>query len=487
MLFSSGSFLELIINSLISTALTTIVSVSAALGISLLLNRTNVKFKKAYVVLLTAPMLIPSISHAIGLIMLLGNNGVLTNYLNLNVNLFGINGIVIGSFLYFFPFSFLLINNAFSYEDATAYEAADILGIPKLNQFINITLPNIKKPLIASIFAVFTMVFTDYGVPLMIGGKFQVLASYMYREILGLLNFSNGAIIGVVLLIPAVIAFIIDIKMENSASQGTVKQDFVIKSSKVKDIVSNLFLLTFTIIIMLPIISFVILSFVNHFPTDMSFTLRHVKDTMNLGLSRYLYSSLLIALSTALLGTITSVVTAYITARSKRTFSTNALHLLSMFSLAIPGVVLGLSYVLFFSGTLIYNTVLILVMVNVIHFFSSPYLMAYNSFNSFSEAYNDISEIYDISKTRMLLDVYIPSMETTIYEMFSYFFINAMVTISAVSFLANIKNMPLSLLIPQLDSHSIVEPTAIVSLLILVVNIIFKILISSSRTKAERE
>ncbi|WZU02565.1 ABC transporter permease subunit [Erysipelothrix sp. D19-032] len=75
-------------------------------------------------------------------------------------------------------------------------------GLSKRQQFVTITLPNLKVPLIAAFFAVFTMIFTDYGVPLAVGGKTMTLSTYMYREVIGLLNFSKGAVIGAFLLIP---------------------------------------------------------------------------------------------------------------------------------------------------------------------------------------------------------------------------------------------------------------------------------------------
>ena len=75
----------------------------------------------------------------------------------------------------------------------------------------------------------------------------------------------------------------------------------------------------------------------------------------------------------------------------------------------------------------------------------------------------------------MLFDVYIPCTRATIIEMFSYLFVNCMVTISAVSFLANFRNMPLALLIPQFDSQSLIEATAFISVIILLVNGILKL------------
>ena len=89
----------------------------------------------------------------------------------------------------------------------------------------------------------------------------------------------------------------------------------------------------------------------------------------------------------------------------------------------------------------------------------------------------DISAAMGISRFRMLKDVYIPCTKGTIVEMFSYLFVNSMVTISAVSFLANFRNMPLSLLIPQFDSQSLIEATAFISVVILLVNLIVKLLV----------
>ncbi len=71
--------------------------------------------------------------------------------------------------LYSFPSAFLLLYDVLKYEDYSAYEAANVLGIPKWSQFLNITLPYLRKPLISAVFATFTLVITDYGVPLMVG------------------------------------------------------------------------------------------------------------------------------------------------------------------------------------------------------------------------------------------------------------------------------------------------------------------------------
>jgi iron(III) transport system permease protein len=184
-----------------------------------------------------------------------------------------------------------------------------------------------------------------------------------------------------------------------------------------------------------------------------------------------------VALLTALIGTCLTYFSAYITARSGKSVPNQITHFVSMLPLAIPGVVLGLSYVLSFKGIPIYGTIFILVMVNIVHFFSSPYLLAYNSLSKFNPNLEDVAESLGISRMRMVLRVYAPSTMATITEMYSYFFVNAMITISAVSFLVNFRTMPLSLMIPQLESQSFIEGTAMVSLLILVLNLAHKALV----------
>lgn len=484
----SAQFTTMLKNSLITTAIATIISVMIAYFMAMAINRTNMKYKSIFTVLFTLPMLIPSISHGLGLVLLFGDNGLITNFLGINIGLFGSTGIVLGSVLYSFPVAFLLLNNIFQYEDYTAYEAATVLGLSKWQQFKTITLPNFTPTLVATVFAVFTMIFTDYGVPLIVGGKMMTLPVYMYREVIGLLNFSKGGIIGVILLLPAVIAFIFDLRTQDQENASTVVRKYQVKENRVRDHVVFVLCLLIVVLVTLPILMFIYLSFVKQYPINLSFTFDNIRKALNIGIGTYLLNSITIALATAIVGTASSYLTAYLTARSSRSFSTMALHMISLLSLAIPGVVLGLSYVLFFNGTAIYQTLLILLLVNVVHFFASPYLMAYNTLKTFNTNLEDISSSLGVSRFRMLMDVYIPSTQETIIEMFSYMFVNAMVTISAVSFLANLRNMPLSMLIPQLDSQGMIEATAIISVVILLVNILIKAIVYSIkrfRTKEE--
>ena len=146
--------------------------------------------------------------------------------------------------------------------------------------------------------------------------------------------------------------------------------------------------------------------------------------------------------------------------------------------MAIPGLVLGLSYVIFFSKTPLYGTIAIILLVNSIHFFSSPYLMMYNTLSKVNENLEAVGLCLGVSRLRVIFDVIVPKVRDTILEMFSYFFVNAMMTISAVSFLAPPAPKPVALMINQFEAQLLMESAAFVSLMILAANVVVKSVIT---------
>ncbi len=475
--FSSSQFGTACFNSLTIALITTVISLAIALLTSWVLCRTNIRGKGAFAVLMTLPMLIPSLAIGMGLVFLYGSNGLLTNFFGLDGSIYGYWGIVAGATLYAFPSAFLLVYDVMRNEDGLAYEAADVLGIPKSGQFIGITIPYLKKPLISAAFATFTLVITDYGVPLMVGGKTMTLPVLMYQEVIGLLNFNTGAVIGFILLIPAIVAFVVDVLNQENARLSFVTKARLITRNIKRDVFGYVAMIAASILILLPICVFLIVAFVKKYPLDMTFTLENIGRAFNLNVGEYWVNSLTMAFCVSVIGVILAYFASYITVRIGGK-SARVLHLACITTIAIPGIVLGLSYVFAFKGTFIYGTLAILVFVNIIHFFASPYLLAYNTLGKVNKDLESVGATIGVSRIRILKDVIVPQTLGTILEMFSYFFVNCMVTISAVAFLATTLDMPLALLITDLDAQRLVECTAFVSLLILLTNIVMKIVIA---------
>jgi iron(III) transport system permease protein len=466
-------FREALLNSIYAAAVATVISIVFAWGFAFCVVRSNMRFREVFSVFVTLPMLIPSISHGMGLILLFGANGIITRLFGLSGTIYGFHGIVLGSVFYAFPVAFLMLADILKYEDGSPYEAAEVLGIPRANQFFSVTFPYLRKPLISVIFAVFTLIFTDYGVPLMIGGRYITLPVLMYQEVIGLLNFSRGSVIGSFLLIPAVVAFMFDLLNRDRANQNFVIQEKTKAESKLRDAAAMCYVILICLIIALPVLVFAFLTFINSYPVDMSLSFRNIYKTMNMGAGRYLGNSLTIAIWVSVLGTAISWFIAYFTARTPGK-SSRILHLISITSLAIPGLVMGISYVLFFKGSFIYGSLAMLILVNTIHFLASPYLMAYNSLGKLNGNLEDVGRTLGVGRFRIIRDVLIPQTKLTILEMFSYFFINSMMTISAVSFLSTVRNRPVSLMINQFEAQLFLEGAAFVSILILGSNLTVK-------------
>ena len=470
-------FKTAVINSLAASGTATLITLVISYLLAMCISRVDIKFKNVFSVIIILPMLIPSISHGMGLQLVLGNNGILTKLFNLNFSIYGFWGVVAGSVMYTFPVAFLMFSDILKYEDYSPYEAAKILGISGGRRFTAISLPYLRRPLISIVFSVFTMIVTDYGVPLIIGGKFKTLSVVMYQEVIGRLNFDNGAVLGAVLLIPAVIAFVFDLLNRDKGNMNFITRPFALSQSRGAKAAAYSFCTLVSLLVIVPLISFVLIGFAKRYPTDLAFTLKNIQKTFAMDAGKYLANSVIVALWVSVLGMGISFFAAYLTARMKSGLS-RLLHLICITAAAIPGIVLGLSYALVFNQSFIYNTLIILVAVNLVHFIASPYMMMYNSFSKLNENLEAVGKTMGIGRLRMLKDVFLPQSISTVLETGSYFFVNCMMTISAVSFLGSASSIkPVALMINQFEAQMQLECAAVVSLMILLVNMLLKLLI----------
>ncbi len=476
---SHHNFTQALVHSIVYTLAATVLSVGIAYLLALATVRVDIRGKRFFSVILTLPMLIPSISHGTGLIILFGSNGIVTNALGLGGSryIYGAPGIILGSILYAFPVAYIMLADVLRYEDMSVYEAAKILGISPIRTFARVSLPYMKKPLMTAAFSTFALIVTDYGVPLRIGGQKQTLSTLMYNEVVGSGNdnLSRGAVYGLILLIPAILAFVIDLLGKDKAAISFVKTEGNGSKAFWPRFMAYAFCLVMVIFSLLPIVAFLLLSFVENYPNNMSFTFANCAYILKGSGLTNLINSLVMALFTSFVGVAIGFFAAYFTARMKSALS-KILNLLAISSMAIPGMVLGLSYLMTYSGSFLVGTMVILIMVNTAHFLSSPYLMMYNSLGKMNENLEAVGSTLGIGRLRMLGRIFLPRNFGTLIEMFSYLFVNCMMTISAVAFLASDETKPISLLIKDLERSPKQGRVAVVSILILLVNVVVKIL-----------
>lgn len=489
--FRGSQFVVALRNSLVYTSISTLIVVVLAYLMALCTTRVRIKGKGIWNIVLILPMLIPSISHGLGMIILFGQNGFMAKLLHWTIPLYGGTGIVLGSVVYALPVAYIMLADVLRYEDVSVYEAAEVLGINQVRAFWRISLPYLRKPLISVAFSTFAMIVTDYGVPLMLADtQSETISTLMYKTVLGdpsddlKSRLGKGTVYGILLLMPAIVAFMIDLLGKERGTGSFVKRAHQGSNKAWHKVLAYAFCTLMSIFALLPVGVFAFLSVIKMFPISITPTLEHYSNIFKGQGADCLRNSLVIALITALVGVLIGFVTAYLTARMRSPLS-RGLHLLAITSMAIPGMVLGLSYLMTFSATPLAGTLIILVMVNTAHFLSSPYLMMYNTMGKMNENLEAVGQTLGIGRVRMMLRVFLPQSIGTMVEMFSYLFINSMMTISAVSFLAATTTKPISLMIVQAQNNSN-ERMAAVSVIILLVNIIIKILAEQIRAISAR-
>jgi len=482
------SFWNSIKNSLIYTTASTVITTVLALVSAYLLETATLRKKNLYVIALTIGMLVPTISIGLGLRILFGTNGFIDLLFGLAIEVRGFPGLIMGSVITSFPATFLILYDTLHYEDKGPYDAASIMGISRFSTFFRLTIPYLRIALISAFFACFTLVFSDYGMPMEIAGKVKTLPMYLYDQFMSSFQYGRGSIAGFCLLIPAIVSFIFDLFFKD---QSSGKQNRLIRTNRGFNRVATVMIMVLCLLLFLPQFAFITLSFTKSFPNDLSFTFKHIanifSNTYGVGLTAYIWNSLSLAFLTASLGTCFAYLLGYLSVRKTGRIGI-VVDLLALSTIAIPGLVLGIGYIFLFKGTngTFYGTILILVVVNIFHFLGSPYLLAKNCLSKINSEYEVIGETLGISKSRIIKNVLIPSSISTLVEMFSYFFLNSMITISAVAFLCTYNNQPLSILITTYEKNSNYEMQSVISLIILFLNVVARAVFMSVVTLLNR-
>jgi len=483
-------------NSLGVAIATTLISVGLAFVYAYALTRTAIPGKAVFRTLGLLPLYIPPLAHAIGLVYLFGNQGLVTTGLfgrlpGWDINLYGPVGIVIGLSLYCFPQAVIILVTALSLTDARLYEAAEALRTPTWRTFLTVTIPSVKFGLVSAIFVCFILAFTDFGVPKVVGGNFNVLATDIYKQVIGQQNFAMGATISVLLLIPSVLAFIID-RIVQRRQTALVSAKSVPFTPKPKPILDSIMFAFCSLVVLFAVVVFgtiILASLIQVWPYNFSLSLRHY-DFGSVGGGGYgaYWNSIRMSLYTALFGTIVVFILAYLVEKGKgMRWLRSVTYFLSTIPLALPGLVLGLSYVFFFNNPIwripfiniaiynpfnwLYGTMGILVLCNIIHFFTVCFLTATTALKQLDAEFEAVSASMSVPFYKTFWRVTVPLSLPAILEIGIYFFVNAMVTISAIIFLYP-ANLPLAAVaIVNMDDAGDIAAAAAMSTLIVLTSL----------------
>lgn len=483
---STTSFKVSLSNSLIVAIISTLISLILAFLFAYGIQRTNIKLKKAFNWIGLLPLFAPTMTHGIALIYLLGRKGVITTLFGLDFDIYGVWGIIISEVLYIFPVVYTMFSLGLRKTDNRLYEAADCMGTKAFRQFRTITLPSVKFTIITAFFAAFTMSFTDFGAPKVIGGNYSVLATEVYKKLLGQQDLEMGAVVGIILTIPAILAFIINI-IANKRDKYKVDSkalEFKIKEDKIRDRIYLFINMIISMGIIVIFLTILLSAFTNNWPYDLSFTTKWFNfNVMGMSGWEIFGNSIMVSLFTAILGTTLCFISAYLYERGREFRILNqCTYFMSTLPNVIPGLTLGIAYMFFFNKAsnplnFIYGTFLILILVNIVHFFATPFLTINSELKKIDKEFENVSAVMGVSWFRVIKEVIIPNSWGAIVESFAYYFINSMMTVSAVVFLYFPYTRLASIsMINQLDIGNTAAASA-VAVMIVLTNIIFRILV----------
>ena len=424
------------------------------------------------------PMLLPTITFGFAIIYSFGKQGLITKLLGRQFfEIYGFNGLLIGYVIYTIPVAFLLINNTFRYIDKKFIVVSRIMGdSPAKTFWITIVRP-LFGTLAAAFVQTFFLSFTDYGIPAAVGGEFHVVATTLYNEMLGAIpNFQNGAVVAVTMLAPSAVSILILNYLERYNIRYTKISEIEIKKNAVRDLVFGVVSLAVCGCVLSIFAVIFIIPFIKGWPYDMAFSFNKFLETMEgSNLTMVYKNSIVVAVLTACLGTITAYGAALVTGRSSMPARVKAaVDSIALITNTIPGMVLGIAFLFAFSGTPLHNTFMILIVCNVVHFFSTPYLMMKGSLEKMNSSWEMTAMLMGDNWFKTIVRVVTPNAGPTILEVFGYYFINAMVTISAVIFIAGARTMVITTKIKELQHFAKFDEIFVLSLLILATNLAAK-------------
>jgi iron(III) transport system permease protein len=440
--FSTPAMFNSALNSFQVAAVSTAIVIPLAFLYAYALTRAVLPLKWLFQGVSLIPIFAPSLLPGLSLVYLFGTQGFFKALVGGSI--YGFKGIVIAQVFYCFPHAVLILTTALATADARLYEAADVLGASRLRVFFTVTLPGAKYGLISAAMVVFTLVITDFGIAKVIGGNFNVLATDVYKQVIGQQNFSMGAVVGMVLLAPAALAFAVDrlVQRKQVALLTARAVPLVPRPKAGRDAFFTLFCVLISVGI-LGILGMAIWgSLIKYWPYNLGLTWANYDfATFDANGWDSYYNSLRMAVGAAVFGTALMFVGAWLNEKTSG-FGTvrGIVQLLAFLPMAVPGLVLGLGYIFFFNAlwnplNFLYATMAILVINTVAHFYTVGHLTATTALKQIDPEFEAVSASLKVPVWRTFLRVTAPICLPTILDIAVYLFVNAMTTVSSVIFL----------------------------------------------------
>lgn len=472
--FQTPALVDSIFNTLFVGVVTTVIVISMAFVYAYALTRSCMRFKGFFRSIALIPILAPSLLPAIALVYMFGNQGFM-KWAMFGYEIRGPIGIVISLTFWIFPHVIMILTTALSTADGRLFEAAKVLRTGRIRTFFRITLPAAKYGVMSACFVAFIYTITDFGACKVIGGWFNVLSLDIYKQVVGQQNFQLGAVVSVIMLLPVVVTFIAQqlVQRRQTAQITPGSVPYAPKPNRRFDLLMLIYCTVVAIILIGILATAAYASFVTFWPYNLSLSFKNYQFNLMDGGSWQAYrNSVVMSTYTAFFGTALIFCSAYFIEKSRRfTGLRVALNFFSVIPLATPGMVLGLGFLFFFNNpdnplNFIYKTMFILVLANIVHYYTVPHLTATTALKQLDTEFESVSASLKVPFTRTFWYVTLPICMPAIISIWMYLFVTAITTVSAVVFLYGHNTVIAAVAVLNMDDAGDVAPAAAMGMMI---------------------
>ena len=415
-------------------------------------TRTNVPFKRFIAAMGTLPVISPPFSLTLSVILLFGNNGLITRGLGITgFSIYGLQGLVLVQTIGMFPIAFLTLVGVLEAIDSTFEDAAMNLSAGRWKTFSSITLPLALPGVLSAWLLVFTNSLADFANPLILSGNYRVLSLESYIEVTGMNRLGHGAALSILLLMPTLTAFLVQRFWIGRKAYVTVTgkptgRITELTAPAVKAVL--LCFVAFVIIFLIGLYGTIIAGcFVKNWGIDYSFSLDNIAEALTRGRDALFDTVTLSAAATPLAG-ILAMIAALLFAR-KKFKGKRLLEMLIMTPFALPGTLVGISYILAFNKAplILVGTAAIIIINYTIRELPVGVEGGIASLRQIDPSIEEAATDLGADSATVFRTIVLPLIRPAFLSSLSYTFVRSMTAVSAVIFLISARWYHLTVLI----------------------------------------
>lgn len=454
--FSSRLYYGTLINSLLVTVCVTVLALVIAFPLAYFMTMFRIHGNRAVQMLIVASMMSPPFIGAYSWILLLGNNGMITRWVQdvfgfKPPSIYGFVGIVLVLTLQLVPLIFTYLMGAWRTIDVSMLEAAESMGVTGVRRAVKVIAPLLWPTVLAGSLLVFVRAFADFGTPMLIGQGFRTIPVLIYSSFVGEVSIdkSFAAAVSVIVIVVTLAVFLVQ-KYLAGRQKFTMTAMRTIEAKKLpgwRGVAVHLYVYGFLTLALAPLAVVVVSSFRNTLYGQFveGYSLENYLDSQR-DILRYVGNTFSIGLTALAILVVIAVLVAYLTVRRKGVLS-DALDTMTMVPYVVPGLVIGIALVTAFSQKPLLLTGTFAIMVIALTIRRLPYSVRSTTalMYQLSPSIEEAAMSLGASKFRTFVRIVVPALAPGILSGAVLSWVTIITELSTTLFLYNTSTQTLSL------------------------------------------